>query len=44
MAIQRGLPVWMKWIIGVGAVVVLLGGGAIALGHNPLQHMMGHGE
>ena len=43
MAIRRGLPDWMKWTLGLGALVVVLAVGAMTFGHNPMQHMMGHG-
>ena len=42
MAIRQGLPDWMKWTLGLGALVVVAALGMIVLGHNPMQHLTAH--
>ena len=39
---QSGVPQWVKLTIGAAGLVLLVMIGAMALGHNPLHHLMDH--
>jgi predicted branched-subunit amino acid permease len=37
-----GMPGWVKVSLGVLGVAIVIGVVMVAVGHNPLQHIMGH--
>ena len=39
---QASVPGWVKVSLGVVGVLVIVAVVMIALGHNPLQHILGH--
>ena len=39
---RTGVPGWVKASLGIAGVLVAVFVAMVALGHNPLMHIMGH--